>query len=146
MSLSKITSFVFGVIFIIILYCIICYALKVMYKDVRVSKKGKRKKISQAHGLEIIQSTPKESLKNGSIIPVRETISFGRKQDNSIVLNDEFVSGYHAKIYIKNNIFYLEDLGSTNGTFVNGQKIQGRIKLNVNDQIRLGNIVFKVID
>lgn len=109
-------------------------------------KKSKRRRVTQAHGLEIIKSTPKESLKNGSIIPVRETLSFGRKEDNSIVLNDEFVSGYHAKIYTKNNIFFIEDLGSTNGTFVNGTKIDGRVKLSVNDEVRLGNIVFKVID
>ena len=146
MSLNRITSFIFGIIFIVILDIIIYYALKVMYKDVRTGKKSKRRRVTQAHGLEIIKSTPKESLKNGSIIPVRETLSFGRKEDNSIVLNDEFVSGYHAKIYTKNNIFFIEDLGSTNGTFVNGTKIDGRVKLSVNDEVRLGNIVFKVID
>ena len=87
MSLNRITSFIFGIIFIVILYNIIYYALKVMYKDVRTGKKSKGRRVTQAHGLEIIKSTPKESLKNGSIIPVSETLSFGRKEDNSIVLN-----------------------------------------------------------
>ena len=58
----------------------------------------------------------------------------------------------NLRIYINNNfllvsvIFFIEDLGSTNGTFVNGTKIDGRVKLSVNDEVRLGNIVFKVID
>lgn len=146
MSFSKLINFVFGIIFVVILYFIITYALKIMYKDVKGSKKGKRRQSRQAHGLEVIKSSSNENLKQGSIIPVRETISFGRKEDNSIVLNDEFISGYHAKLYTRNNVFFIEDVGSTNGTFVNGSKIEGRIKLNINDEIRLGNIVLKVID
>ncbi|GKX68040.1 FHA domain-containing protein [Inconstantimicrobium mannanitabidum] len=146
MSFSKLINFVFGIIFVVILYFIITYALKIMYKDVKGSKKGKRRQIRQAHGLEVIKSSSNENLKQGSIIPVRETISFGRKEDNSIVLNDEFISGYHAKLYTRNNVFFIEDVGSTNGTFVNGSKIEGRTKLNINDEIRLGNIVLKVID
>lgn len=146
MSFSKLINFVFGIIFVVILYFIITYALKIMYKDVKGSKKGKRRQSRQAHGLEVIKSSSNENLKQGSIIPVRETISFGRKEDNSIVLNDEFISGYHAKLYTRNNVFFIEDVGSTNGTFVNGSKIEGRTKLNINDEIRLGNIVLKVID
>lgn len=146
MSFSKVINFIFGVIFVVILYFIITYALKIMYKDVKGGKKGKRTKTRQAHGLEVIKSSSNETLKQGSIIPVRETLSFGRKEDNSIILNDEFISGYHAKVYTRNNTFFIEDIGSTNGTFVNGKKIEGRIRLNINDEIRLGNIVLKVID
>lgn len=146
MDIGRIMSFLFGIIFIIVLYCIIYYSLKIMYKDVKGGKKGRRKKSSVAHGLEIIQSTQTDNLRQGSIIPVRQTLTIGRKDDNDIVLMDEFISGYHAKIFIKNNSFYIEDLESTNGTFVNEKRIDDRVKLEVNDEIRLGNIIFKVID
>ena len=130
---SKLMTWVFGIIFIVILYSIIYYALKIMYKDVK------------AHGLEVLKTISNGTLGIGSVIPVTSTISIGRREDNSIVLNDQFVSSYHAKIYVKNNDFYLEDLASTNGTFINDSKVEGRVRLKVNDQIRMGSTVFKVI-
>lgn len=141
---SKLMTWVFGIIFIVILYSIIYYALKIMYKDV---KGGKKKKApgKKAHGLEVLQTISNGTLGVGSVIPVTSTISIGRREDNSIVLNDQFVSSYHAKIYVKNNDFYLEDLASTNGTFINDSKVEGRVRLRVNDQIKMGSTVFKVI-
>ncbi|MDU3645795.1 MAG: FHA domain-containing protein [Clostridium perfringens] len=141
---SKLMTWVFGIIFIVILYSIIYYALKIMYKDV---KGGKKKKApgKKAHGLEVLKTISNGTLGIGSVIPVTSTISIGRREDNSIVLNDHFVSSYHAKIYVKNNDFYLEDLASTNGTFINDSKVEGRVRLKVNDQIRMGSTVFKVI-
>ncbi|MDU7069699.1 MAG: FHA domain-containing protein [Clostridium perfringens] len=141
---SKLMTWVFGIIFIVILYSIIYYALKIMYKDV---KGGKKKKApgKKAHGLEVLKTIANGTLGIGSVIPVTSTISIGRREDNSIVLNDQFVSSYHAKIYVKNNDFYLEDLASTNGTFINDSKVEGRVRLKVNDQIRMGSTVFKVI-
>ena len=141
---SKLMTWVFGIIFIVILYSIIYYALKIMYKDV---KGGKKKKApgKKAHGLEVLKTISNGTLGSGSVIPVTSTISIGRREDNSIVLNDQFVSSYHAKIYVKNNDFYLEDLASTNGTFINDSKVEGRVRLKVNDQIRMGSTVFKVI-
>lgn len=146
MNFTKLMSAVFGVIFIIILYAIIYYSLKIMYKDV---KGGGRKKVParrKAHGLEVLESGENKSLKIGSIIPVRTTITIGRKEDNSIVLRDQFVSGYHAKLYVRNNEFFIEDLESTNGTFINNKKICGRVKLKIEDEIKLGSTAFKVID
>ena len=141
---SKLMTWVFGIIFIVILYSIIYYALKIMYKDV---KGGKKKKApgKKAHGLEVLKTISNGTLGIGSVIPVTSMISIGRREDNSIVLNDQFVSSYHAKIYVKNNDFYLEDLASTNGTFINDSKVEGRVRLKVNDQIRMGSTVFKVI-
>ncbi|MCG2725575.1 MAG: FHA domain-containing protein [Elusimicrobia bacterium] len=49
--------------------------------------------------------------------------SIGRKPDNDIVLEHTTVSGYHCKIYDAGGSFFVEDLGSTNGTFLNGKKI-----------------------
>ena len=141
---SKLMTWVFGVIFIVILYSIIYYALKIMYKDVKGGKK-KNAPGKKAHGLEVLKTISNGTLGIGSVIPVTSTISIGRREDNSIVLNDQFVSSYHAKIYVKNNDFYLEDLASTNGTFINDSKVEGRVRLKVNDQIRMGSTVFKVI-
>mgnify|MGYP000865809243 CR=1 FL=1 len=53
--------------------------------------------------------------------------TIGRKEDNSIVLKEGTISGYHAKISFTGGNFYIEDLNSSNGTFINGRKITSTI-------------------
>ncbi|HUF38589.1 MAG TPA: FHA domain-containing protein [Anaerolineales bacterium] len=55
----------------------------------------------------------------GSAIPLRSENSLGAEQDNDIVLEDSFVSGHHARLRWDGAEWWLEDLGSQNGTFVN---------------------------
>ena len=146
MSFSKMIAGVFGLIFIVILYVIIYYALKIMYKDVKNG--GKRRRPARAngnYGLEIINSGNGRDLKEGSIIPIRSDLSIGRKDSNSIILTDQHVSGNHAKIVVRNNGLFLEDLNSTNGTYLNGNKISSRIKLNNKDEIQIGTAFFKIL-
>lgn len=146
MDFRKLMSLFFGIVFIIFLYSIIYYALKIMYRDVKGGGKKRKGTVQKAHGLEVLSSMNENQLRVGSVIPVTSTVTLGRKDDNSLIINnDHFVSSYHAKIYVRNNEFYLEDLASTNGTYVNEEKISGRIRLRINDTVRLGSTVFKVI-
>lgn len=147
MSFQKLIAGAFGILFIIVLYIIIYYALKIMYKDVKGGNrvKGSASKGKLSYGLEVINSGQNSNIKQGSLIHVRNTVTIGRKDDNAIVLSDTFVSSNHAKLYVRNNDFYLEDLDSTNGTYINSNKVQGRVKLKVNDEIKIGTVIFKVM-
>lgn len=146
MSFSKMIAGVFAIFFIIILYVIIYYALKIMYKDVKNGGKKRRPAVSKGNfGLEIINSGDSKDLKTGSIIPLRSDVTIGRKRDNSIVLMDQHVSGYHARILVRSNGLFLEDLNSTNGTFVNDNKIKGKAKLSNKDRIKIGTAIFKIL-
>lgn len=167
MDFDQLAGLFFGVIFIIVLYSIILYALRIMYKDIKGGKRKttntiqknttqknttqktndstKKASSSNIRGLEVLTSMDEAKLKVGSVIPMATAITLGRKENNTVVLNDRFVSSYHAKIYLKNREYYLEDLQSTNGTYVNENKIEGNIRLNVNDIIRFGSTAFKVI-
>lgn len=144
---SKIAAVIFGIIFIIILYVIIYYALRIMYKDVKNGDGKRRRTPNQVKkktiGIEVVFVSIPGDLKKGSVIPVRNDITIGRKEDNSVVLNDQHVSGNHAILSIRNEALVLEDLNSTNGTLVNGKKISGRVRLNINDEIRIGTTKFK---
>lgn len=53
----------------------------------------------------------------------KTTITIGRKQDNDIVMDHPAISGHHAKIVKSGNSYIIEDLNSTNGTFIDGEKI-----------------------
>ena len=146
MSFSRMIAGIFGVVFIIMLYVIIYYALKIMYKDVKNG--GKKRKLPVAkgnYGLEIINSGNNKELKDGSIIPIRSDLTIGRNDGNSIALYDQHVSGNHAKIIVRNDSLIIEDLNSTNGTYLNGNKISGKMKLTNKDEIKIGTAVFKIL-
>ncbi len=71
-------------------------------------------------------------------VPVPVTI--GREEGNLLRLNDERVSRYHAKVQVDDGDLILTDLGSTNGTRVNGQVVEIR-RLRIGDRITLGRSV-----
>ncbi|MCX8111766.1 MAG: FHA domain-containing protein [Bacteroidia bacterium] len=70
-------------------------------------------------------------------------ITIGRASDNAIVITDSTVSSRHARLFLQGNRWYIQDLGSTNGTFVNGQRITQH-PIQVGDRIRMGAIVIQV--
>lgn len=65
----------------------------------------------------------------------------GREPINDVVFPDPEVSRRHARIVAQNNNYYIEDLGSTNGTFVNGRRISSVTRLSNGDIIDLGESI-----
>ena len=91
MNIAKIISFVFGIIFIILLYVIIYYALKIMYKDVKNTSKKKPKQTQKKFGIEVIKTGSNTELEIGSVFIIRRELTIGRKEDNMIILSEPFV-------------------------------------------------------
>lgn len=145
MNFTKLSAIVFGIFFIILLYSLIYSALRIMYKDVKGGGRRRPSESRRNHGLEIIDVGEDIGLKKGSVIPVKGVITIGRKDENSIVLQDLHVSGNHAKLIVKNDVLFIEDLNSTNGTFVNEEKINGRVKLFSKDIVTIGTTKLKVL-
>jgi predicted component of type VI protein secretion system len=72
-------------------------------------------------------------------------ISIGRDTSNKISINDAEISRKHARLLWRDEGYVLEDFGSTNGSFVNGQRLSGSIPLKVGDLVALGeNVVLMV--
>jgi pSer/pThr/pTyr-binding forkhead associated (FHA) protein len=76
----------------------------------------------------------------GKNLPVTGQITIGREPENTIHIDDSMVSRYHALVQKIKNAYFIKDLDSTNGTFVNGHEIpKGKyIKINKADVIRIG--------
>ena len=72
-------------------------------------------------------------------------IIIGRSSDLDMVLVEDMVSRRHAKISSTDAEVYIQDMGSTNGTFVNGEKITGRALLHEGDRILVGTSIIKVV-
>ena len=69
-----------------------------------------------------------------------QAILVGRADDSTLVLTDDFASSRHARLTNRGGQWYVEDLGSTNGTLVNGRRV-GRQELADGDVIRIGHSV-----
>ena len=70
--------------------------------------------------------------------------SVGRSSVSTIVLkSDDYASGRHAQLTRHGGLLYVEDLGSTNGTFVNGHKTVGATPLRNGDTVRVGSTTFR---
>jgi len=78
-------------------------------------------------------------------LPSDGELLVGRSADLDLVLSEEMVSRKHAKISIQNSTMALTDLGSTNGTYVNGEKIR-RHELTLGDRVLLGTSIIRLID
>lgn len=85
---------------------------------------------------------------NNQVFPIaEESITIGRQLDNDLVINDSLVSRRHAQIQYKAHQFFLEDLGSTGGTFLNSRPINNSTPLHSGDIILIANIpIMFVID
>jgi pSer/pThr/pTyr-binding forkhead associated (FHA) protein len=77
------------------------------------------------------------------IVPDKQIV-VGRSSDLDMVLVEDMVSRKHARIAMQQDQIWIEDLGSTNGTFVNGEKIK-RARLKEGDRVLIGTSILKVI-
>lgn len=79
----------------------------------------------------------------GQILNIERDMVIGRHQQADIVLQAAHVSRRHAALLLKDDQLWIQDLGSSNGTFVNGQQITEQ-QLNHDDQISFETIVFRI--
>ena len=82
---------------------------------------------------------------NGQIYSLFTINTIGRAEDSDIIINDPFISSKHALITKKGRSLFIQDLHSTNGTFLNGKKIKNQIKLKENDEILIGSKKLKFL-
>jgi hypothetical protein len=75
-----------------------------------------------------------------------EQLTIGRDSNNGVAINDAEVSRKHSRLMFQGGKYVLEDLGSTNGTFVNGQRLAGPVVLKPGDVVSLGEQIVLMYD
>jgi hypothetical protein len=79
----------------------------------------------------------------GTTFDVGEGATFGRSDGADIRVDDPFASSAHARIFGRGGFMYLEDMGSTNGTFLNGRQVKTAERLKMADTIRIGDSEYR---
>jgi pSer/pThr/pTyr-binding forkhead associated (FHA) protein len=73
-----------------------------------------------------------------------DTVSIGRSERSTIKLDDSYISQSHARLYARDGAWFVEDLGSTNGTFVNDRRVSAPVQVRAGDVVRVGKTVLEL--
>jgi hypothetical protein len=82
-------------------------------------------------------------LAHGAEYGVGPGLGIGRARGNDICIEDSFASSRHARLYDRDGLVYIEDMNSTNGTYVNGRRLGAQQVLKPRDRIRIGDTEFR---
>jgi len=80
----------------------------------------------------------------GTTYPLGDELTVGRAAGCQITLDDTYASQVHARIFMRDDQLYVEDLGSTNGTYLNRRKVSAPMVVSHGDQIQIGSTVMEV--
>lgn len=80
----------------------------------------------------------------GTVYPLGDEVTVGRAAGCQITLDDTYASQVHARIFMRDGQLYVEDLGSTNGTYLNRRKVSAPMVVSHGDQIQIGSTVMEV--
>ena len=123
-------------LFVVLLYVFLFALMKTGIGLVKGQRtKAKRWFLAVEHG-------PKEL--RGMRIAVNGPVIVGRAPGSDIVIGAGFVSGRHARFSLAGQNLFVEDLGSTNGTYVNGQRIMGQTGLRDHDVVSVGDVDIRI--
>ena len=79
----------------------------------------------------------------GTVFDLRDGATLGRSEHAEIRVDDAFASSAHARIFPRGDFMHVEDMGSTNGTYLNGRQLRGAERLKVADVIRIGDSEYR---
>ena len=136
MDTFTLTLWILRLAFVGLIYVFFFVVIRALWRDLRstVSTAG------TPLGRLVVLASPEGQPEAGTSIPLDAVTTLGRDVNNTIMVDDAFVSADHAMLTFRGRVWFLEDRRSTNGTFLNGQPVQGEIPMGYGDEIQLGAV------
>ena len=79
----------------------------------------------------------------GTAFEIGDSATMGRADASDIPVDDPFASSVHARIFPRGHFMYIEDVGSTNGTYLNGRRLRSAERLKTGDTVRIGETEYR---
>ena len=121
----------------IVLYAFLSLTFYVMWQSLR---QNAQRDIPQPPAARLVIEQENEEEQSVALLPVS---TIGRADDNTLQLDDEFSSANHAMIMWRDNVWWIEDMGSHNGTYVNQIQINQPTPITFGDHIRIGQTMLR---
>ncbi|MCX8128722.1 MAG: FHA domain-containing protein [Clostridia bacterium] len=133
-------------IFITVIYLFIFGVIRLIYLDIKsIGAKGGHS--GDSPYLKLVNRRERLGFKVEETYILGGNVELGRSGRNGIILNDPYISNKHTRFVLRNGKYYIEDMGSTNGTFVNSAQINNEaVALNNGDRIHIGQLDFLFVD
>jgi pSer/pThr/pTyr-binding forkhead associated (FHA) protein len=125
--------------FLLLLYVFLIRSFGVLHRAMRTESVA-----AKALGVLIVERSPARTPRVGERLALRASNTMGRDSGNDIALPDEAASARHATLEVRDGEWFIEDLGSTNGTLVNGVRIERRERVRPGDEIAIGRIALRL--
>jgi pSer/pThr/pTyr-binding forkhead associated (FHA) protein len=126
------------IVLAVCLYAFLAAALVLLWRDLRTPGSGGS--TGPAPGAHLTAMGERASVQ--ALIPLVEINLLGRAADNTIRVDEVTVSSHHARIVFRSGQWILEDLGSRNGTRVNGIAVEGPMVITYGDSLQFGEVMF----
>ena len=133
------TLWIVRILFLVLLYAFLFAVVRVLLRDLRAASKGPTEL-----GRLIVLASPRGEPQPGGSYPLDAVTSIGRDVNNGIVVDDPFASSEHAVLTYRGRNWYIQDLESTNGTYVNGVPVEGLGPLGFGDEVQVGEVRFRL--
>lgn len=128
---------------VVFLYLFLWQALRVVTQSLQGGGQASTNPVSP-YGQLVITVSGQSGLPVGKAFPLSPVNMIGRSLESDIALNDNFMSSQHALLELRGNEWFLEDAGSTNGTFVNGFEVRDATPINYGDIVRVGRVELRL--
>jgi len=125
--------------FVALLYVILLRFARTLLRDLRSAEQVQLASRSGIGRLSVLES-PDDEPPAGTAIALGPINSIGRNVNNTIYVEDDFVSTNHAMLTFRGRSWFVEDQGSTNGTYVNGHLIDRAVALSFGDELTVGRV------
>jgi hypothetical protein len=109
----------------------------------RGRRRGKDKNGEAPSGRPRLQVVAAMGFEPGTEFPIDGGVTLGRADGADIRVEDPFASSAHARVFPRGRFIYIEDMGSTNGTYLNGRQLKRPQQLSVSDSIRIGDTEYR---
>jgi len=126
--------------FVLLIYVFLFMVARALWQDLRAGVAG----AGQPLGRLVVIASADSKPPAGTSYPLDAVNSLGRDVNNAIVIDDTFVSAEHALLTFRGRAWYIEDRGSTNGTWVNGQRVESLLPLGYGDELQIGQARFRL--
>ncbi len=138
-DLLRILLLVLQLGFLAILYLILFGFARSLLRDLRSAEQTQRASLTGIGRLAVLES-PEDQPPTGRTIALGPINSIGRNVNNTIFVEDDFASTNHAMLTFRGRSWFIEDQGSTNGTYVNGHRIERPVALSFGDELTIGRV------